>query len=97
MENGLYRIEVKADFESTADRTNLPEQDDAVMITHKRGITVATLHRLHINAKPKEKDPGPCEKCFGRKASINMAMTEPGKIEFNEINYCARCGRRLDV
>lgn len=96
METGIYRIEVRADFGSTADRTSLPEQNDSVIITSNKGIAFATLHRLHIDAKPKKKDKGPCSRCIGRKATQITVMPEPGKPEVHEINYCSACGRRLD-
>ncbi len=98
MKSGLYRIEVQANYLQPAtdtDRTSLPEPDCCAMITHDQGITFAKLHALRIAAKPEKKDPGPCNRCIGRKATQMQIMMESGKLEMHAINYCAQCGRRL--
>ena len=98
MKSGLYRIEVQMNALNTpaADRTNLPEADSCAIITDNDGVTFAKLHPVRIVAKPKKKDPRPCNRCIGRKATKLTVMPEPGKIEVHEVNYCAQCGRRLD-
>ena len=96
MESGFYKIEVQANFMENVGTTNLDENGCSVMINGKHGITFATLHRIHIAAKPKKENKGPCSRCIGRKASKVTIMPEPGRLETHEINYCAACGRRLD-
>lgn len=100
MKNGLYMVEVFADYGAPAGSTNIeqPEKGTAFLMDND-GIAFVRLRRVRIAAKHKKNGPPPCGlrwiDDYGSSKCPVCGYSCNDEYYLGKGNFCPDCGTRL--